>query len=157
MCPTGGSDETPSEQNQSVKYETSDLGAIYRISDTTRLGVMFKNIFGFSFKDEYSEFAVPKYATLALSHTIGPATLTLDSEHIFGQFGGEEKQSANIWFLRGGIEHRSTQHIRLRTGLAYPVVAKSSATGDLKDDIPWQRRLTHFLKEAATKDGGVKA
>jgi hypothetical protein len=66
MCPTGDSDEMESEPNQSVEYETIDLGAIYRVFDTTRLGFMFKNIIGFSFKDEYKEFAVPKYATLGL-------------------------------------------------------------------------------------------
>ncbi len=98
---------------------------------------MFKNIVGFSFKDEYSGFAVPKYVTLALSHTIEPTTFSLDSEYIFGRFGGYEKQSANIWFLRGGIERRLTQHIRLRSGLAYPVVAETSASGDLKKDLPW--------------------
>ena len=137
MCPTGGSDERPSAWNQSVEYETIDLGAIYRISDTTRLGLMFKNIVGFSLKDEYSGFAAPKYATLALSHTFGPTTLALDNEYIFGRFGGYEKQSANIWFLRSGLEHRLAQHIRLRAGLVYPVVAKTSDSGDLKEDIPW--------------------
>ena len=137
MCPTGGSGDIPSEQSQSVEYETIDLGAIYRVSDTTRLGVMFKNIVGFSFKDDYKEFAVPKYVTLALSHTIGPTTFAIDNEIIFGEFGGYEKESANVWFLRGGIEHRLSQHIRLRTGLVYPVVAETSASGDLKEDIPW--------------------
>ena len=137
MCPTGGSDARPSTLYQAVEYETIDLGAIYRVSDTTRLGLMFKNIVGFSLKDEYSGFAVPKYATLALSHSIGPTTLALDSEYIFGRFGGYEKQSANIWFLRGGIEHRLSQHIHLRSGLVYPVVAKTSTAGDIKEDIPW--------------------
>ena len=137
MCPTGGSDELEAEPNQSVEYETIDLGAIYRVSDTTRLGLMFKNIIGFSFKDEYKEFAVPKYVTLALSHTIGPTTLSLDSEVIFGQFGGYEKESANIWFLRGGIEHHVTKPVRLRAGLVYPAIIETSASGNLKDDIPW--------------------
>jgi len=98
---------------------------------------MFKNIVGFSFKDEYNEFALPIYATLAVAHAIGPTTLTLDSEYIYGQFGGYEKQTADIWFLRGGIEHRLNRRIHLRAGLAYPVIAKTSASGDLKDDIPW--------------------
>ena len=137
MCPTGGSDATSSDQNQSVEYETIDLGAIYQVSAATRLGLMVKNIVGFSFKDEYKEFAAPKYATLAISHTIGPSTLTLDSEYIFGEFGGTEKETADIWFLRGGIEHRLNKPIRLRAGLAYPVVASTSASGDIKEDIPW--------------------
>ena len=137
MCPTGGSDEIESELNQSVEYETIDLGALYRVSDSTRLGFMFKNIIGFSFKDEYKEFAVPKYVTLAVSHTIVSTTLSLDSEVIFGEFGGEEKESAKIWFLRGGVEHCLTQPIRLRAGLVYPVIVETSASGDLKEDIPW--------------------
>jgi len=115
MCPTGGSDALPSVRNLAVEYETIDLGAIFRVSDTTRLGVMFKNVVGFSYKDEYNGFTVPKYATLAMSHTIGPTT----------------------WFLRGGIEHRLTRHICLRAGLVYPVVAETSASGNLKEDIPW--------------------
>jgi long-subunit fatty acid transport protein len=120
-----------------VEYEAIDLGAIYRATNTTRLGIMFKNIVGFSFKDEYKDFKAPKYFTLALSHTMGPTTLALDSEYIFGEFGGVEKESANIWFLRGGLEHRANQHLRLRAGLAYPVVASTTASGDIKNDIPW--------------------
>ena len=119
-----------------MEYEVIDLGAIYRITHATRLGFMYKNIFGFSFKDEFNEFAPPQYLTLALSHIIRSTTLTLDSEYIFGEFGGYEKQSANIWFLRGGIEHHLDQPIQLRAGFAYPVVAKTSASEDLKDDIP---------------------
>lgn len=98
---------------------------------------MFKNLVGFSFKSEYSGFSAPKYATLALSHSMGPTTLALDSEYIFGRFGGADKQSATIWFLRGGLEHRLIRHIRLRAGLVYPVIAQTSAAGDLKEDIPW--------------------
>lgn len=137
LCPTGGSDADSPDPNQAVEYNVIDLGAIYQISTTTRLGFMYKNIYGFSFKNEYEGFAAPKYITLALSHTIGPTTLALDSEYIFGKFGGYIKESADIWFLRGGIEHRLNRRIRLRAGLAYPVIAKTSASGDLKEDIPW--------------------
>ena len=99
---------------------------------------MLKNMIGFSFRDEYREFAVPKYATLAISHSMGPTTLSLDSEYIFGQFGAYKKESANIWLLRGGIEHRTTQNLRMRTGrLVYPVIAETSASRDLKEDMPW--------------------
>lgn len=137
MCPAGGSGASPSVRDLAVEYESIDLGAIYRVSEATRLGLMVKNIVGFSFKDEYGGFTVPRYATLALSHTMGPTTLSLDSEYIFGRFGGHTKQSANIWFLRGGMEHRLSRHIRLRTGLVYPVIAETSASGDLKADLPW--------------------
>jgi hypothetical protein len=136
ICPTGGSGASETIENQAVEYETIDLGANYRISDKTRLGFMFKNIVGFSFKDEYKEFSVPKYITLAVAHAIGRTTVTLDSEYIFGRFGGVEKQSADIWFLRGGIEHRLNPTILLRAGLVYPVIAETSASGDLKEDIP---------------------
>lgn len=98
---------------------------------------MLKNAVGFSFKKEYSGFALPTYATLALSHTIGPTLLSFDSEYIFGNFGGYEKQSANIWFLRGGLEHRLNRYLRLRAGLVYPVIAETSSSGDLMKDIPW--------------------
>jgi hypothetical protein len=137
MCPTGGSDEQSSNRNLSVEYENIDLGAVYRVSDATRLGVMFKNIIGFSLNDEYSGFAVPKYATIALSYTKMPSTLSLDNEYIFGKFGGDEKNSVNIWLLRGGIERQLNQHIFARTGLIYPIMAETSPTGDLKKSIPW--------------------
>jgi len=98
---------------------------------------MFKNLIGFSFKSEYSGFSAPKYATLALAHAIGQATLSLDSELIYGRFGGDSKQSATIWFLRGGVEYHLARYLRLRAGLVYPVIARTSAAGNLKEDIPW--------------------
>jgi hypothetical protein len=137
MCPTGGSDASASVRDLAVQYESIDLGAIYRVSAATRLGLMLKNIVGFSFKEEYSGFAAPRYATLALSHAMGPTTLSLDSEYIFGRFGGHKKQSANIWFLRGGIEHGLSRRAFLRAGLVYPVIAETSASGNLKSDLPW--------------------
>jgi hypothetical protein len=97
---------------------------------------MYKNIYGFSFKDEYEGFAAPQYVTLAVSHTIGPTTLALDSEYIFGEFGGYIKESADIWFLRGGIEYRIVPRAHLRAGLVYPVIAETTASGDLKNEIP---------------------
>jgi hypothetical protein len=98
---------------------------------------MLKNLVGFSFKSEYSGFSAPKYATLAVAHAVGQTTLCLDSEFVYGRFGGADKQSATIWFLRGGLEHRLTRYIRLRAGLVYPVIAETSAAGNLKEDIPW--------------------
>ena len=136
MCPTGGSDEDSPDPNQAVEYNVIDLGAIYQISATTRLGFMYKNIYGFSFKNEYKGFAAPKYITLALSHTIGPTTLALDSEYIFGKFGGYIKESADIWFLRSGIEYRIDPRAHLRAGLVYPVIAETTASEDLKEEIP---------------------
>ena len=136
MCPTGGSDEAQSVRSLAVEYDTIDLGLLYRISKSTRLGIMLKNIIGFSFKTKYNQFALPYYATLAMSHRIGSTTLSLDSEYIFGEFGGYEKQSADIWFLRGGLEKHLNPNFRLRAGLIYPVTAKSSSLGDLKAGIP---------------------
>ena len=63
----------------------------------------------------------------------------MDSEYIFGEFGGYQKQSANIWFLRGGLENRLTPYLHLRAGLIYPLMARSSALGDLKAGIPWPK------------------
>jgi hypothetical protein len=137
MCPAGGSDPSSSVQDLAVQYESIDLGAIYRVSAATRLGLMVKNIVGFSFKEEYRGFATPRYATLALAHTMGPTTLSLDSEYVFGRFGGHAKQSANIWFLRGGIEYGLSRWVYLRAGLVYPVLAETSASGNLKSELPW--------------------
>jgi hypothetical protein len=136
MCPTGGSDRAQSVRNLTVEYNTIDLGVLYRISKSTRLGIMLKNITGFSFKKKYDAFALPYYATLAVSHRIGSTTLSLDSEYIFGEFGGYKKQSADIWFLRGGLETHISPYFRLRAGLIYPVMATSSSLGDLKSGIP---------------------
>lgn len=137
MCPTGGSDEQSTEKNLSLENENIDLGAIYSVSESTRLGVMFKNVVDFSYNDKYSRFNLPKYATIGLSQTHGPTLLSLDNEYIFGRFGIDGEQSANIWLVRGGLEYRANQLIQLRTGLIYPVIAETSDTGDLKQDIPW--------------------
>jgi hypothetical protein len=139
MCPTGGSDETQAAKTLAVEYDSIDLGAIYRCSDATRVGIMLKNMIGFSFKKKYNRFALPYYATLSVSHKIGPTTLSFDSEYIFGKFGGYQKQSAKIWFLRGGLENRLTHYLSLRAGLIYPLMARSSTLGDLKAGIPWPR------------------
>ena len=139
MCPTGGSDETQALKTLAVEFDSIDLGAIYRCSDATRVGVMLKNMIGFSFKKKYNRFALPYYATLSVSHRFEATTLSLDSEYIFGEFGGYQKQSANIWFLRGGLENSLTPYLRLRAGLIYPLMARSSALGDLKAGIPWPR------------------
>jgi hypothetical protein len=139
MHPTGGSDETQAAKELSVEYDSIDLGAIYRYSNATRFGIMLKNMIGFSFKKKYDRFALPHYTTLSISHGIGSTTFSLDSEYIFGEFGGYQKQSANIWFLRGGLENRLTPYLHLRAGLIYPLMARSSALGDLKAGIPWPK------------------
>jgi hypothetical protein len=139
MCPTGGSDKAQPVRSLAVEYDTIDLGAVYRISKATRFGIMLKNIIGFSFKKKYNRFALPYYATLAISHRTGSTTLSLDNEYIFGEFGGYEKQSADIWFLKAGLEKHLNPNFQLRAGLIYPVMAKSSSLGDLKAGIPWPR------------------
>jgi hypothetical protein len=126
-------------QDLAVQYNSFDLGAIYRIFQSARIGIMLKNIAGFSFREEYRGFSLPKYATLAMSYTIRQTTLSLDSESIFGRFGGPEKQSVDIWLLRGGLEHCFGSHLRIRAGFMVPAIAQSSSLGDLKTDMPWPR------------------
>lgn len=62
--------------------------------------------------------------------------LSMDSEYIFGAFGGLEKKTANIWLLRAGLEKNIGYGLILRAGLLYPVVVRTSSLGDLTRDMP---------------------
>ena len=137
MCRTGGSDGT--DEKLAVEYNSINLGMLYRISATTRIGLMLKNIFGFSLKKKYDSFALPKYATLGISTKRKRQTFSFDSEFIFGRFGGVEKKTTEIWLLRAGLEHEIGRLFRLRGGLLYPVIARTSSLGNLKKDIPWPK------------------
>lgn len=139
MCPTGGADGVKAETELAVAYNSIDLGILYQVSESIRIGAMLKNGFGFATQEKYREFAPPKYATLAFSVTIRQTVLALDSEHVFGRFGGRTKQTADIWLLRGGLENRLTHRLRLRAGLVYPVTVRSSSLGDLTKELPWPR------------------
>jgi hypothetical protein len=137
MCQTGGSDETDDEL--AVEYNSVDLGLLYRISSTIRVGLMLKSVLGFSLKKKYDSFAPPKSATLGVSIRRKKQTFSFDSEFIFGRFGGVNKQTAEIWLLRAGLEHEISRLFRLRGGLVYPVIARTSSLGDLRADIPWPK------------------
>ena len=100
---------------------------------------MLKNIFGFSLKRKYDSFAPPKGAVLGVSIKKKKQTFSFDSEFIFGRFGGVKKQTAEIWLLRAGLEHEIGRLFKLRGGLVYPVIARTSSLGDLKEDIPWPK------------------
>ena len=137
MCQTGGSDG--SDDILAVAYNSVDLGLLYRISSTIRIGLMLKSVFGFSLKRKYDSFAPPKSATLGVSIRKKKKTFSFDNEFIFGRFGGVKKQTAEIWLLRAGLEHEIGRLFRLRGGLVYPVIARTSSLGDLKADIPWPK------------------
>lgn len=137
MCRTGGSDGT--DGKLAVEYNSVDLGLLYRISSTIRIGLMLKSVFGFSLKRKYDSFAPPKSATLGVSIRKKKKTFSFDSEFIFGRFGGLKQQTAEIWLLRAGLENEIGRVFRLRGGLVYPVIARTSSLGDLKSDIPWPK------------------
>lgn len=137
MCRTGGSGGT--DKKIAVEYNNFDLGMLYRLSSTAKIGLMLKNIFGFALKRKYDSFALPKCATLGISVKKEKMIFSFDSEFIFGSFGGEEKKTAEIWFLRAGLEKEIGRFFKLRGGLVYPVIARSSSLGNLKSDIPWPK------------------
>ena len=137
MCRTGGSDGT--DRKIAVEYNSVDLGMLYRLSSTARIGLMLKNIFGFALKRKYDSFALPKCATLGVSIKKKKMTFSFDSEFIFGSFGGVGKKTAEIWFLRAGLENEISRLFRLRGGLVYPAIVRTSSLGNLKADIPWPK------------------
>lgn len=100
------------------------------------MGVMIKNVIGFSFKDEYNSFSLPRYFTVGISKDIEKYLLSLDSEYIYGTISGEEKKDVEIWFIRGGFEMEIGSWIEGRIGIIYPVIARTSTMGNLKNDMP---------------------
>jgi len=97
---------------------------------------MFKNLVGFALEDKYRGFELPRYFTLGVSRRTGSLTMAFDSEYIWGQFGGRDQKTVDIWMLRAGVEKRFYSWLAGRMGLIYPVIARTSTLGDLRDDIP---------------------
>jgi hypothetical protein len=97
---------------------------------------MVKNIYGTSANEGYERYSLPRYVTLGISSETGAYTFSLDSEVIFGRFGRDGNKTAQFWFLRGGLEMELGGIVKARAGLIYPVVAYSSTTGDMREDIP---------------------
>lgn len=100
------------------------------------MGLMVKNVYGISSNEGYEEYRLPRYATLGISSKRGAYTFSLDSEVIFGRFGGVEKKIAQFWLLRGGLERELKGVCKARVGLIYPVLAYTSTAGDMQEDIP---------------------
>jgi len=122
-----------------LEYNTIDLGAIFRVSETLTLGLDIKNLYGFSTKAEYDRVSLPIYLIAGFSTLRNGYRLSMDSEYIFGSFGGLEKKTANIWFLRAGLEKQLKYDLWFRMGLIYPVVVRTSSIGDVTSDIPWPK------------------
>lgn len=97
---------------------------------------MLKNAYGFSYKNEYDTFSLPRYLTIGISNTRNDFTLSFDSEYIFGTFSGLEKKDVEMWFLRAGLEKFITSWAAGRIGLIYPAIARTSTLGNIKDDTP---------------------
>lgn len=135
LCGTGGS--AAYNGKISLEYQTIDLGAQFRISDNTRLGLMLKNAYGFSFKNEYTGFSLPRYLTIGISHIGADYTIALDSEYVFGTFSGIKKKEVEILLLRAGLEKEIFSWAKGRIGLIYPAIVKTSTLGNIKNDLPW--------------------
>lgn len=97
---------------------------------------MIKNLVGFALEDEYRGFELPRYFTFGVSRRSKTFTLALDSEYIWGNFGGREKKTVDIWLLRAGVEKRLFHWLTGRVGLICPLSARTSTLGDLRDDFP---------------------
>lgn len=122
-----------------MEYNAVDVGALYHFSDGTRLGLMIKNVYGFSFKDKYEVFRLPKYLTIGVSSVLAGYAFSFDSEYIFGTFSGLKRKRVEIWFLRLGIEKEFSSWFTGRIGCIYPAIARTSSLGDIKDDMPWPK------------------
>jgi hypothetical protein len=123
-------------QKVELEYNAFDVGALYRVREGIRLGLMVRNIYGTSPNEGYERYSLPRYMTMGISSEMGESTFSLDSEVIFGRFGRVEDKVAQFWFLRGGVERELGSGFKLRVGLIYPVVAYTSAAGDMREDIP---------------------
>lgn len=97
---------------------------------------MAKNFIEFSTRSEYDSFSLPYYLTVGISKTASRHTLSLESEYIFGTFGGIEEKDARFWFLRVGFERKITPRTKVRVGIIYPAIAKTSTLGNIRDEMP---------------------
>jgi hypothetical protein len=119
-----------------LEYNAFDIGALYRVREGLRLGLMAKNLYGRSPNTGYERYSLPRYVTMGISSETGSYTFSLDSEVIFGRFGREKDKVAQFWFVRGGVERELGSRFKVRLGLIYPVVAYTSTAGDMRGDIP---------------------
>jgi hypothetical protein len=123
-------------QKVELGYTTFDIGLLYRVRKGLRLGLMAKNIYGASTKEGYERYALPRYVTVGLASEMGPYTIALDSEVVFGRFGRHKDTTAQFWLVRAGVERELKGGFKARVGLIYPIVAYTSTAGDMKEDIP---------------------
>lgn len=100
---------------------------------------MLKNAYGFSLKEVYDAFHLPRYLTIGISADRGGYGLSFDSEYVFGTFSGIERKEVEIWFLRAGLEKKIASWLIGRMGLVYPAIAKTSTLGNIRDDMPWPK------------------
>jgi len=122
-----------------VEYNSFDLGFLYHLSEKTKIGLMIKNVYGFSFVEKYNAFSLPRYVTLGMSSNRWGVTFALDCETIFGSFGGISKRGAKFLVIRTGIEKAIWEYYRIRLGMIFPLVAEISTSGDLRKDMPWPK------------------
>ncbi len=137
LCGTVGPDDV--SRRVEVEYNSFDLGVLYRLSEKTKIGLMIKNVYGFSFVEKYNAFSLPRYVTLGISSKRGGTTFALDCETIFGNFGGISKREAKFLVIRTGLEKEIWNYYRVRFGLIFPLVAQLSTSGDLRKDMPWPK------------------
>jgi hypothetical protein len=130
-----GSPDDGSEKVE-LEYNTFDLGVLYNLTDRTNIGLMLRNIYGVSSKNEDDDFSLPRYATFGISSKKDGYTFSLDNEIIHGRYGSGEGKTAKFWLLRGGVEKETEGMLKVRLGLIYPVVAHTSTAGDMRKDVP---------------------
>jgi len=126
-----------------IKYQTMDVGFLYRLTDQQSLGLMVKNIadlhesrYSVPEKSSPGNFTLPAYATIGFSHHDQNWIFSIDNEFIYGKYGVSKNDRAKFWLLRTGIEKRMNQFIRIRGGLIIPIIARTSSLGNIRDDLP---------------------
>lgn len=144
MCRTDGPEQ--GVKRVGVDYDAIELGAQIRVSKTARAGMMFRNALTISVKKHDSQvvdligadghFSAPRYLTLGFSKQVEKWLFAVDSETIFGTYGGLNEKKARFWFLRAGIERKVLKHLNARLGLVVPVIAYTSTLGNIRDDLP---------------------
>jgi len=122
------------------------LGAVYRYSGKTRIGLVIKDIFKIN-ESWYSSikapidanFNMPLFVSMGYSTIFQTFRISIDNELIYGNYGGIGKKEATFWILRGGVEKKVNDLFTLRGGLVLPIIARTSTLGNVRNDLPWPK------------------
>ncbi len=110
-----------------IRYDTYDLGALIKFSDTVQMGLMYRNV---------QEPRLPKYFTVGFARRTKTVNFMVDGESIFGQYGEATLRKASFFTLRVGYEKKLNAKFTGRVGLLIPLKMWTSTLGNLIANLP---------------------